>query len=202
MGFTSDYAAYVEFGLPLKPTWRLTRLLNSFLTFRKDAGAVGPRALAARESGVEARTTSAGVGEKRGAEEIEEEEEWEYCVPAPDPEKDIPDAARRELFHRELVKRGRRPRFTNPFCSGLVDQENGRWYYNDQADFELASSNGVLPEAFRLAMKELVGSAWAEKIVLRIDVAGGLGEPQDVSLRLAYKVRSSVSPVHFSPRRF
>ena len=185
----------VEFNLCLEPTaWN--GLLNAFLTFqRNDSGALGPRALAARESGQVARRTRASVGEKRGAEEEEEEDKEEIededgeCVPVPDPE-DIPEGPRRELFQREILGRE------------LVLKWNGRWVYYEESEFELEGRPKILSEAFRLAMEELVGvgNEWAENIVIRTDAAGGLGEPRDLSLRLAYKVRSP-SPFLLSTSR-
>ena len=188
----------VEYNQPLKWT-DLTKLLNSFLTFRNDTKAMGPRALAARESGQVARRTRASVGEKRGAEEIEEvkdeeDEDEDDDVPAPDPEKDIPEGERRDFFYREIAMRDHPHRE----YQSLVYEKNGRWWYNEEAEFDLECNLTTMAEAFSLAMKELVGDEWAEKIVLRIDVGGAYGEAGIIvhadegaaehSLRLMYKV--------------
>ena len=190
MGFDWSVLVGVEYNQPLKWT-DLTKLLNSFLTFRNDTKAMGPRALAARESGQVARRTRASVGEKRGAEEIEEvkdeeDEDENDDVPAPDPEKDIPKGERRDFFYREIAMRD------NPYDNNLVYVRNGRWWYSYDAELNLEYNLPIMAEAFSLAMKELVGDEWAEKIVLRIDVGGAYGEADEGaaehSLRLMYKV--------------
>ena len=87
-------------------------------------------------------------------------------------------------------------------------KHEGRWLYYEETEFELMCRPGVLPEAFRLAMKELVGATWASKIVLRIDVGGAYGEADEgaerISLRLAYEVRfpSSFPPLHYPSLHF
>ena len=181
MGFDWGVDISVEYNQPLQWTG-LLKLLNSFLTFRNDAGALGPRALAARESGQVARRTRASVGEKRGAEEIEGEEDW-YRAPSPE---EIPEGERREFLNRELVDH-------------IVYEQNGRWYYYDgwEDDPEIEyqdADDWIVNEAFGLAMKEVVGEEWAEKIALRWSRGGADFEAdegaEEESFRLAYAVRS------------
>ena len=191
MGFDWGVTISVEYNQPLKWT-DLLKLLNSFLTFRNDAGALGPRALAARESGQVARRTRASVGKKRGAEDIKEdkdEEDEDEDGLAPDPEKDIPEGERREFFYREIAKRD------DPYREhrSLVYEKDGRWWYNGDADFDLENNwPERMEEAFGLVMKELAGDEWGEKIVLTIEKGGAYGEAdegaEERSLRLAYKV--------------